>query len=571
MRPNSARFPGSFLALLLGTSVLFAQAEKPIFEEWAVLELEGKPCGYSSVITTQTDSPTGPQFHSVMVQEFVVKRMEVSLKITETSKITEDADGAVLNFDELTSTFGSDVESTGVRQGDDLVVTGRGQTQRYHIPRLSALGPEKIRQLSNAVPLKAGQPFSFNTFTPQYPQGVAVQTGSVVGEETRNVRGTDRKLWKITSDLSIMPGMTSTVWIDDHYSDVEAVTGIPGIGDLHEIVTNRAECMKEPEGVEIFKQTLIRPQIPIPSPGDQGRAVYRLTVTDLGKKIILWDEGEQHVISSGPGTCEVEVTVQHITPDDAKWQLPHADTPELHPYLQSSSYLEVDSPEIQALAKQAVGHEKNPVIAAHLIESFVREYIVKKDLSVGFASAQETAKSREGDCTEHAVLCAAIGRAAGLPTRCVLGLGYIPPGMEEPALSDQVDNDTGVFGGHMWAEAWVGPDEWVPMDAALNGFDVGHIAVTKSALSEINPQVDLQGPLLQLLDNLKLEVVKLVPKSQMVLPSPSKPVVAPATVAPSPTVVPAQVSPTPAPVTPQPTAPAAPYPATETPAKSSVD
>src|SRR5208283_2511060 len=102
-----------------------------------------------------------------------------------------------------------------------------------------------------------------------------------------------------------------------------------------------------------------------------------------------------------------------------------------------------NSPEIQALAKQAVGNEKNPVLAAHFIENFVLEYITKKDLNIGFASAEETAKSREGDCTEHAVLCAAIGRAAGLPTRCVFGLGYIPPGVDQPALSDAVDEDTG--------------------------------------------------------------------------------------------------------------------------------
>jgi hypothetical protein len=50
------------------------------------------------------------------------------------------------------------------------------------------------------------------------------------------------------------------------------------------------------------------------------------------------------------------------------------------------------------------------------------------------------------------------------------------------------------------------------MDAAMNGFDIGHIAVTKTALAEINPLVDLQGPLLQLLDNLKIEVLKTSPK-----------------------------------------------------------
>jgi len=516
---NSFCLLGAAFALLLTAHGLFAQTEKPVFEEWMVLVLDGKPCGFGSTITTEIDTPGGPQYRTVIVQEFVVKRMDSNLKITETSKVTEDAEGGVLSFSESTSTFGSNMESSGVREGDDLVVSSRGQTQRYHIPRLDALGPEKIRQMSLAVPLKPGQAFTFNTFEAEYPQAIAVEKGTIVDQETRDVRGTERKLWKMTSELSMMPGVSSTMWIDDKGNDVEALTPIPGIGDLHEYVTDRAECMKEPEGVEIFKQSLIRPQIAITSPGEQGLAVYRLTLNDPGKKITLWDQdATQRIITTGPGTCEVQITAPHITANDAQWQLPHEDTPEVHSYLQSTAYLEVNSPEIQALAKKAVGDEKNPVKAAHLIEKFVRAYITQKDLSIAFASAQETAKSHEGDCTEHAVLCAALGRAVGLPTRCVLGLGYIPPGANDPALSNEDGGDTGIFGGHMWAEAWVGPNQWVTMDAAMHGFDVGHIAVTKTALDEINPLVDLQAPLLELMDNLKIEVEKVVAKSDMPQP-----------------------------------------------------
>lgn len=505
--------------LLLAPAALFAQEPKPVFEEWMVLFLDGKQCGYGSTITTKSDTSTGPQFCTVDTQQFVVKRLSVSLTVTETSKIIEDADGAVLSFDQSTSGVGTEMTSHGVREGDDLVVTSRGQTQRYHLPRLNALGPQKIRQMTNDVPLKPGQPFSFNTFMSDYPQNPVVAKGSIVDQEDHDVRGTTRKLWKINNELSIMPGITSVAWVDDQNNDVELVTPFPGLGDLHEYVTTRAECMKEPQGVEMFSPTLIHPSKPIESPASLAQAVYRLSLTDLDKKLILWDQGEQKVVSSGPGTCEVVVTTQHITPDDTTWQLPCADTPELHPYLQSSSYLESGSPEIQALAKQAVGEEKNPVRAAHQIEQFVRDYITKKDLSIGFASAEETAKSREGDCTEHAVLCAAIGRAAGLPTRCVVGFGYLPPGAEDAALSDQVDDDTGIFGFHMWAEAWIGPDKWVPMDAAMNGFDVGHIAIVKTSMADINPLVDLQAPLLQLMNNLKIDVVKTVPKGKTVFAS----------------------------------------------------
>ncbi len=519
---------------------------KPIFEEWVVVELDGHTCGYGSTVTTQTDTPSGPHYLTAHQEEFLVKRLGTSLKITDTSKVTEDSEGGVLSYDEV-SDSGSPVETSGRRDGDDMVVSSRGQTQRYHLPRLAALGPEAIRRATLAVPLQPGQPFSFDTFSTDYPQAVVVESGKVVGQEIRNIRGVKRKVWKLTSGVSFMPDLISTMWVDDHNNDVASLTKIPGLGNMMEYVTTRAECMKQPQGVEIFASTLLHPQIPLANPHELGQAVYKLIALDPAQKLTLWNQGEQRVITSEPGLCEVEVTAPRFTAADATYQLPHADTPDLHEYLQPSAYLEVNAPEIQALGHEAVGDEKNPVRAAHRIQQFVGDYITKKDLNIGFASAQETAKSREGDCTEHAVLCAALGRVVGLPTRCVVGFGYVPPGMEEPAIAKGVDKDTGIFGFHMWAEAMIGPDEWVPMDAALDGFDVGHIAITKSALEEVNPTVDLNTPVFQLMESLRIEIVKTVDRRDMPAPALPAPIATSSPAKALPPVPVAPVAPAPAP------------------------
>jgi hypothetical protein len=498
------------------SSDLMAAAEPgtKIFEEWAVLSIDGKRCGYEGTVVTQTASASGPRYCTVHQEQFVVKRMNADLKLTETSKITEDADGGVLSFDDRTSGGGSDISLSGEREGDDLVVSSRGQTRRYHVPRLAALGPDKVRRLSDAVPLKPGQSFSFPTFESDYPQAPVIETGTVTRREARRFGGVDRQLWRLTTTNSLMPSMPGVAWVDDQGNDAEALLEIPGIGHLDEIVSTRADCMKQPEGAEIFATSLLRPQEAIPSPHDQAEAVYRITSGDKTRLLSFWDGGEQRVISSRPGVIEITVTAPDITPADASYSLPHADTPGLHAYLAPSAYLESGSPEIQKLARDAVGSEKNPVRAAARIERFVRAYIVKKDLNIGFASAEETARAREGDCTEHAVLCAAIGRAAGLPTRCVVGFGYIPPGVDEPTIADAVDRDTGIFGFHMWAEALIAPQRWVAMDAALDGFDVSHIAIIKTALEEIDPLADLNLPILQLMQHLRIDVLKTVPKSQ---------------------------------------------------------
>ncbi len=533
MRRRLPRLPAALISVALGLAVLAPlralpaspaakPVPKPTFEEWSLFFLDGKPCGFGSTITTPVRTPQGTGYVTELQQQFVVKRLGTSLKMTEVSHVTERADGAVLAFDQASSGMGSNIEMRGVREGDDLVVSSRGQVQRYHLPALAALGPEAIRRQVDALPLKAGTPFTLNTFTTDYPRAVVVESGTVVDLENHTVRGVTRPLWKISSKTPVMPGVTSVTWVDPDNNDVETDVDIPGLGQMQQVVATRAACMQQPEGAEIFASSLIAPQRALTDLPDQAQAVYRLTTSAGSPVIELWNEGEQRVLKSEPGLSEVEVTVPPWTAADAAYTLPHAETPELRPYLRPSAYLESGSPIIRRLARRAVGDETNPVRAAQRIETFVELYITKKDLNVGFASAEETARSREGDCTEHAVLCAALGRAVGMPTRCVLGLGYIPPGEARPVISNAVDARTGLFGFHMWAEAMVGPNRWVPMDAALGGFDIGHIAILKSALADIDPMVDLNLPILQLMENLHVTVLKTVRRQDLTPSAPAR-------------------------------------------------
>ena len=76
----------------------------------------------------------------------------------------------------------------------------------------------------------------------------------------------------------------------------------------------------------------------------------------------------------------------------------------------------------------------------------------------------DTLASQEGDCTEHAVLLAALARASGIPARVATGLVY----------ADSYAGRRDVFIPHAWVQAWV-DGRWRGYDAALNGFDSGHL------------------------------------------------------------------------------------------------
>jgi hypothetical protein len=100
------------------------------------------------------------------------------------------------------------------------------------------------------------------------------------------------------------------------------------------------------------------------------------------------------------------------------------------------------------------------------LRTFVSDYIDQHGLDVGYASALEVAGSRQGDCTEYAVLLTALARAQGIPARVVTGMVY----------AERYAGMSHVFLPHSWMQAWI-KDRWVSYDAALHRSDSTHIAL----------------------------------------------------------------------------------------------
>jgi hypothetical protein len=100
---------------------------------------------------------------------------------------------------------------------------------------------------------------------------------------------------------------------------------------------------------------------------------------------------------------------------------------------------------------------------------------VKGHYEVPFATADEVARTREGDCTEMGCLAAALGRAVGIPTRVAFGLVY---DQHEPG-----------FGGHLWTEAYLDGrwEAWDPT-GVLQGLGAAYLKVGGYSLAGVlNP------------------------------------------------------------------------------------
>jgi transglutaminase-like putative cysteine protease len=123
--------------------------------------------------------------------------------------------------------------------------------------------------------------------------------------------------------------------------------------------------------------------------------------------------------------------------------------------LQSSWVVDYDEAVIQELVQRIAAQYGEAPTPAEL-ERFVFEHVRDKSYSRSFDLASRVAATGEGDCTEHAVLLAAVARATGHAARVVVGNLIL-------------EQDDGLFAfGHAWTEIHE-DDVWQIRDATLPG------------------------------------------------------------------------------------------------------
>jgi hypothetical protein len=133
----------------------------------------------------------------------------------------------------------------------------------------------------------------------------------------------------------------------------------------------------------------------------------------------------------------------------------------------ATAWLQHDHPRVLALARPVIRRQLSP--ARTMEELAVRARTVMRQIDfTGHRSAADALAHGAGDCTEDAVVLAALGRAAGIPTRVASGLVY---------SRERYHGVSNVFMPHSWTLAYV-DGAWRSFDMSLDGFDATHIALT---------------------------------------------------------------------------------------------
>jgi hypothetical protein len=190
----------------------------------------------------------------------------------------------------------------------------------------------------------------------------------------------------------------------------------------------------------------------------RGHIRYRYEFRE-GTTFPLPQTGEQRVIMrDGFVTLDICETCGPGLPSDPEM---------LAAALRPTAWLQSDHPRLQAIAAAARGYDVSDARKMEVLLERAVPYLDEADFN-GHYSALDTLERRRGDCTEAAVLLAALGRAAGIPTRVASGVSY---------SRESYHGVSNAFIPHSWVIAYV-DGRWRSFDLALREFDSAHIALT---------------------------------------------------------------------------------------------
>jgi ribosomal protein L31 len=383
-----------------------------------------------------------------------------------------------LNLEEFTFDISSRKHTfyaEGKREGEVIKVKieTAGRTETKEIKAKDALISPALASWVAAQSPKPGDKLNVTVFEPTLLKTLPVSI-KVIAPETLTVNGERIPVLKMETR---MMGLKSEAWVDSTGSSVKEIQQ-PGIVMIRE---SREKALEEVSGaakLDLLSFFAVRPDSAIQNPRE---------LKELKLKVKGLSADEELSISSSTQKAKkinggVEFTI--TSPDTSKIKRSSMPMSEPCEFLSSSFYIQTEDPQIKRTSSRIVGDETDAMSAALKLVNWVYRNL-RKRATASVPSAVEVLETREGDCNEHAILLAALGRAAGIPTKINVGLVYL----------------NGAFYYHAWNSFFIG-GTWVPADATFGQLpaDPTHVQLHEGELDE-------QARVLSVVGEIEIDVI----------------------------------------------------------------
>ncbi len=460
--------PEKFSARPAGTGAA-VQAGLPTGETWMSITQQGRKIGYASRVLSRTDG--GFRFEERILMQVRTMGIVQPLTIRTEARLKEDRTLASFRFDLASNLLKFQAE--GTVKGKEMAVRigepGRERTAVVPLAKAPFLGGGILESLG-AAHLQPGEAREFPVFDPA-SLGQREAQVTFMGEELVTAGGRSEKARKLSVEFM---GMRQVAWVDRD-GVVLREEGILGIVLER---ASREEAMAGVEGAGAADWTELASIAPSGTIADPDR-LRLLKVRLKGIEGAFALDGGRQEFREGVLTIRREAPAAGNRPADGQ--------KDLAAFLRATPFIQSDDPRIRRTLEEIVGPADSEALKAEKLVAWVNRNLEKRPV-LSIPSALDTLESRAGDCNEHAVLLAALARAAGIPAEVEAGLVYL----------------RGRFYYHAWNALYLRDrGGWVTADSVLGQMpaDVTHLRFVRGSAER---QLDLAG----LIGKLGIEILE---------------------------------------------------------------
>ena len=438
-------------------------------ESWTIIRFDGKPVGYEQTGIRISEEDSRPVVTAFRKTRLKLKRMGTDLTLDATLAAKQTPSGVLRSFDLFrVDGSGARTERSGryiperrvfeieekvhaTRRSFDLRVPGD-----VYSPVLSTWLPSVVLQSNGRVSLPV-----------LFPESAAVSDISADRRLPREIRLNGLK--KITATEILFsprgdPGKLTRLYVDGDGQVLKHERKIlGGTLTLEKSSPENALAAVTTGSLDLDVRALIPIDRMIRPSAVGGSLVLEVAVKN-GYLRDIPETAFQKTRRISPSAVQVTLSPVQIPRSGA------ASSSRLtQPLPPSTHWMPLNDPVLQRLAAAASGGRTDPGEICRRMEDYVRSKMKHSSFSASTITADETARQLRGDCTEHAVLLAAMMRIHRIPSRVAAGVIH---------TSRQYG-----FSGHAWTEAYI-DGQWIPFDSAVDSRKTGAVRI-KLADSEM--------------------------------------------------------------------------------------
>ncbi len=473
-------------------------------EQWDAILLDNQHAGYAH--TLMQPLPSSPGETTLVGIEHTIKLRtnrfgdgsESGFQITA----TETSDGRPRRFT-IESRLGQQPLRTECWvENKKLHVSPEGVPQKPEPIEISddVLGVQGLEVSLRRQPLQAGQTRRIRAIDPQFSAVVEHQLAAQKLEST-SLLDRSQRLLRI-EQTTYLPGKVQlkfVLWTDEQ-GNILKRQSVGLATTLTMVATTRERAMQEGQSpaLDLGLQSTVPVAQDVPDVHQRRTIRYHVRLREGNPALAFASTPLQVVRPLGDHAAEIVVSA-------FDWSLASTETASTRgagPAPMServtggdrepNRLVASDHPDIERMAQSVATNQTDPAAISLALERHVHRSMRQVNYNTVLASAGEVVQRMEGDCTEHAVLLAALARARGIPARAAVGLVYLPK--------------LRGFAFHMWTEVHVA-GRWLPLDATLgqSGIGPGHLKLLDTNFANSDGLTDLL-PVAQALGQLEIQV-----------------------------------------------------------------